>query len=320
MFILFRCSAGGNHGWGNVKRLELIYRALKKKYKFNYKFLVDTNFEVKNYLKAQKISYVSINKKNEDRVLKKIGKVDLSILELLYCSIKIQNKYKKISKKLIILDDITQKKYISDVLISCQKKFFKINKIAKCKFYNSYKYFPLTNNFNKYLKKKKIINKELKFITVFIGGSNYIKKYIAIAKTLKNTNYTVKFLIGVENSHRITQKIKKISKKFKVEINSNNIPKIIFNSDLVISGGGYTKIETAYLKTPLICLPIHLHQKKLIDDFNRTFNIKKKLKINLSNEIKNFNFINRLKLSNTFSKNFKQNGIFSLLEIINENL
>ena len=72
MFILFRCSAGGNHGWGNVKRLELIYRALKKKYKFNYKFLVDTNFEVKNYLKAQKISYVSINKKNEDRVLKRL--------------------------------------------------------------------------------------------------------------------------------------------------------------------------------------------------------------------------------------------------------
>ena len=54
MFIVFRCSAGGNHGWGNVKRLELIYNALKKKTKFSYKFLVDSNLEVKKYLRKKK--------------------------------------------------------------------------------------------------------------------------------------------------------------------------------------------------------------------------------------------------------------------------
>ena len=117
MFVLFRCSAGGNHGWGNIKRLELIYRALKKKYKIEYKFIVDSNSEINRYLKLKKINFISVNKKNEDQILKKIGPVDLSILELLYCTKKIQEKYKKISKKLIILDDITKRKYISDSLI-----------------------------------------------------------------------------------------------------------------------------------------------------------------------------------------------------------
>ena len=97
MFVLFRCSAGGNHGWGNIKRLELIYRALKKKYKFKYKFIIESNYEIKKYLELKKIDFISVNKKNEDQILKKIGLVDLSILELLRCS----KIYKKNIKKFL---------------------------------------------------------------------------------------------------------------------------------------------------------------------------------------------------------------------------
>ena len=155
MFIIFRCSAGGNHGWGNIKRLELIYNALKKKTKFSYKFLVDSNLEVKKYLRKKKINYISVTKKNEDKVLSKIKVIDISIIELLHFSLKIQKKYKKISKKLIILDDITKRKYISDILISCQKKIFDIKKTDNCKFFNDYKFFPVNKNFDKFIKRKK---------------------------------------------------------------------------------------------------------------------------------------------------------------------
>ncbi len=325
MFILFRCSAGGSHGWGNIKRLELIYKALKKKLSFKYKFIVDTNIDVKNYLKSKKINFISTNKKNEDQVLKKIGFVDLSIIELLHCSVKIQKKYKKISKKLVVLDDITKRKYISDILISCQNKNFIVNKIRNCKFYNDYSYFPVTDNFNKFIKKKKRINNKIKSIVVFIGGSNYIKKYLHLANILKKTKYDVTFLIGLENSNVILEKIKKVSRKFKVKINSNNIPKIIFCSDLVISGGGYTKIEAAYLKTPLLCISIHKHQNQLIDDFYFAFQINKKFvikenKISLIKGIKYLDYKNRRKISNKFSKKFKENGVLKILKIINEKL
>ena len=98
MFILFRCSAGGNHGWGNIKRLELIYNALKNKYRFNYKFIVDANLEVKKYLTVKKINFESVTQINENNILNKIGPVDFSILELLHCSIKIQKKYNQVNK------------------------------------------------------------------------------------------------------------------------------------------------------------------------------------------------------------------------------
>ena len=325
MFILFRCSAGGNHGWGNIKRLELIFRSLKKNHSFKYKFIINSNLEVENYLRSKKIDFISLNKNNEDKILKKINSVDLSILELLYCSLKIQKKYKKISKRLVIFDDIAKRNYISDVLISCQKKYFEIKKDDQCKHYNDYSYFPLTDNYDKYIKKKKKINKEIKIITVFIGGSNYIKDYIVLAKALSNTNYQVIFLIGLENSAKIFQKIKEISKRFKVKINSNNIPKYILNSDVVISGGGYTKIEVAYLKTPVLCIPIHNHQKELIKNFHDTFKIDKKLQ-NYSNKkdvisaLKYLNFKKRLKMSNIFSKKFKKNGVSNILKIINEKI
>ncbi len=323
MFIVFRCSAGGNHGWGNVKRLELIYNALKKKFKFNYKFLIDSNLEVKKYLRKKKISYISVTKKNEDKVLSKIKVIDISIIELLNCSLLIQKKYKKISKKLIILDDITKRKYISDILISCQKKINKIHKIKECKLYNDYSYFPLTQNFDKYIIKKKIINKEIKSIVILIGGSNYINIYICLAKILCRTNYKITFLIGEENSIKISKEIKKFSREFIVKIDSNEIPKNIFGADLVIAGGGYTKLEAAYLKTPMLCIRVHKHQEKLIQDFFKTFNLNNKLKIklnktNLFNAIKYLNYRQRHKISNIFLKKFKKNGVYKIIKIINE--
>ena len=260
---------------------------------------------------------------NEDKILSKFKDIDISIIELLHCSLKIQKKYKKISKKIIILDDITKRKYISDVLISCQKKYNKIHKIKECKLYNDYSFFPLTENFDKYIRKKKIINKEIKSIVIFIGGSNYIKIYICLAKIFCKTNYKITFLIGDENSLKISREIKKFSKDFVVKIDSNDIPKYIFEADLVIAGGGYTKLEAAYLKTPLLCLPVHKHQEKLIKDFFKTFNLNNKFKIKLNktiifNAIKYLNYHVRYDISNTFRKNFKINGVNKIIKIINE--
>ena len=94
-------------------------------------------------------------------------------------------------------------------------------------------------------------------------------------------------------------------------------------SDLVIAGGGYTKLEVAYLKTPLLCLPVHKHQEKLIQDFYKTFNFNNKLKIKFNktsifNAIKYLSYLKRFEISNIFLKKFKRNGVYKILKIINE--
>ena len=168
MFILFRCSAGGKLGWGNLKRLEIIFEYLKNKKNFKYLFVVNSNPEVKKYLKSKNIKYICVNNYNEKKKIQKFQNIDLSIIELLNCSPKIQKYYKEISNRLVVLDDITKNYYISDILISCQKKDFKIYKNKSCKFYNDYKYFPVHKSFNNYLIKKKNINKIIKKITIFL--------------------------------------------------------------------------------------------------------------------------------------------------------
>lgn len=325
MFLLFRCTAGGNQGWGNLKRLELILNFLKKNINFDYKFIINKHKDVENYLKVKKIKYISLNNnlKNEKKILKKFKNVDISILELLHCNLNIQKIYKKISSKLIILDDITKKKYISDILISCQRKNFIPKKNTSCKFYNDFSYFPLKSSFNKFISKSKKTKKNINKVTVFLGGSDYSKLIIKIAKKLKDTKLDVTFLIGLENSHYTLKRIKTISNKFKVLIDSKQIPKILYNSDLVISGGGYTKIEVAYLKTPMICIPVHNHQKLLIRQFYKAFKIKIinsriLFKENLKNEIQKMDYEKRLIIKKNFSKFFIENGINKIFKLINE--
>ena len=50
-----------------------------------------------------------------------------------------------------------------------------------------------------------------------------------------------------------------------------NLAEILFKSDLVISGGGYSKIEAAAVGTPQISIAIHKHQVNLLKNFKKKF-------------------------------------------------
>ena len=39
---------------------------------------------------------------------------------------------------------------------------------------------------------------------------------------------------------------------------------------MAIVGGGYIKIETAYVKTPMAVFPVQKHQMKLVKDFKNS--------------------------------------------------
>ena len=71
----------------------------------------------------------------------------------------------------------------------------------------------------------------------------FISKYLNIAKLLSKKNYNIDFIIGYEIKKKYLMKILKLNKKFKTYIAPKNLPKLLFKSDLIISGGGYTKIE-----------------------------------------------------------------------------
>ena len=321
MKCVIRCSSGGGEGWGNLFRILVLRENLIRNFKSKVYLVINGNAQVKKYLKSKKIQFISIKKNNqkiEKKKIKNIGLVDLAIIEMLNPTINIQKTYVKISKKLVILDDILKNNYISDVLISGQNTKIKPKRLLKTKFFSGYKYFPFNKNFENFINKKKTIEQNIKKISICLGGSLYKNYLLKIAEQLKSFK-DVNFIIGAELTTSFKLKLLKINKNFKIIHLPKNIPYLLFSSDLVITGGGYTKIETACVGTPLIGIAVHNHQIPLLKEFDKKFNIDflKLSEINiLKKTIKNLTLKKRIFQNNKFKRYFKINGVNRIISKI----
>ena len=85
-----------------------------------------------------------------------LNRSDLTIIEMLNPNLKLQNLYMQKSEKVIILDDVLENKYKIDLLISCQNTSKKPLVSKKTIFHSGYKFFPFKEEFNKFLKKRKV--------------------------------------------------------------------------------------------------------------------------------------------------------------------
>ena len=321
MLSYLRCSAGGNEGWGNLFRLLIIREYLLKKLESKVILIINNNQKIKKFLtKKNKLfefkKKVWISKKKID----KLNKSDLTIIEKLNPSIKLQNIYIRKSNKVIVLDDILENKYKVDLLISCQKTFKKPSISKKTKFYSGYEYFPFRSEFNSFFNKKKKIKKEIKNITIFLGGSSYEKFNYKVAQRIKNYDGT-RFILGGELDLKFKKKLLEINKTFKVLQLPKNLAEILFKSDLVISGGGYSKIEAAAVGTPQISIAIHKHQVTLLKNFKKKFKTRYIILKNiddLNKIIESFNFKKRFLESKNYKRFFSQNGIEKIFKKIGQ--
>jgi len=312
--IYFRTSAGGKEGWGNIFRLLTIYQILKKKEKFNNLFIFQGNNFVSKHLKSNNIRNIKLKNKvsliDEEKILKKIGNSDITIMEMLDCNFYRQKIYKKYTKKLIVFDDILKNKYCSDKLICAQ---YTKKKIKNINFYSGYNYFPIRKDFANFQNKNKKINKKIKKILVCLGGSAYKGANMKLLKYFLKKKYYVTFILGDENKTNF--KNLKLPKNINFKYKIKNLSKYIFNSDLVISGGGYVKIESAHLGTPMITLPVQKHQLELVKNFKLKFNVSyldfhSKLKYKLVDKlIAKYTYKFRLKLRKKFNLTFKKKRI-----------
>ena len=112
----------------------------------------------------------------------------------------------------------------------------------------------------------------------------------------------------------LKKNLKKINKDFKIHINHKEIPKILFNSDFVICGGGYSKIEVSYLKLHLYLSVCKITQNIIAKNFKSNFGIDmiEYNKLNFSNLTKSIfkmNYAKRKRMANKFSRYFSSNGI-----------
>ena len=298
--IFFRTKGSQPQGWGNVIRQIIIAQKLEKNFKIF--FFVEGDKDLFLYLKKNYPKVIllknCIGLKKEKEILKNFPKPDFSIIEMLHPNPKLQSLYKSITKKkIIVYDDLLTSRYISDFLISCQKTNRKPKLFSKVKFLNDYSYFPVSDKVLKIKNKKKKINKKIKIVSVILGGSYYSLTYCKILNCLLNFNFKkIIFVISNKKFLQTKKKLKKLDKSIEVLKNIKNPEKILFESDLAIVGGGYTKIEAALVNTPFIPIQTHNHQKELITSFMK--------KLKLTRKLKNNKF--DLKKKNNFSPKFRQ--------------
>ena len=129
----------------------------------------------------------------------------------------------------------------------------------------------------------------------------------------------VKFIVGAELKNQFIKKIKKINDRFNIIYLPKNLPKIIFDSDIVISGGGYAKMEVAFIGTPQISIAVHKHQIDLLNKFKKKFNINylqiSQLKF-IKNEICKMNYKKRVNQYLKYKKYFNRNGVDKIISKI----
>ena len=335
MNITFRTNAGREYGWGNIIRLYNFYVYLiKEKPNYNYRFFVQGDNEVFNFLKKKKIRFIKLKDQlsidEELRVLKKNKENDILICEMLDLSYERQTMYKRIYKKVIVFDDLINQKYNANFVICAQEwPSYQNIKISNnnTQFLLGYDYFIFSKFYENYRKKRltKKISKKINSIVIVLGGGDYDLAYMNTALAIKKMNLNIKitFILGFASISKKTKIIKKILPNATIKSNIANISKYLYNSDLAIVGGGYTKVESAFLLTPCIIISVQWHQIPLADYFAKITNSPHlgyyKLfddKIMIENIRKLSSFKKRKKISQKYLKLFKNNSPNYLIEKI----
>jgi UDP-2,4-diacetamido-2,4,6-trideoxy-beta-L-altropyranose hydrolase len=309
--VYLRSRGGGKQGWGNIYRLITIYELIKKKY--DCLFIFEGNQEVANFVKKKKIKYIrlkeNISLNQEQLIIDRLDSAHLSIIEMLDCSYSRQKIYKKKSNKLIVFDDILNKRYCADQVISGQYKS-KLKKIKNLR--SGYEFYPLKKEFENYKNKKKKIKKQIEKVLICLGGSSYNLGNEKMYNFFKNKNYRTTIIKGDEQK-KLNFKTDSKNTNILFKNKSKNLAKLIYESDIVITGGGYIKIETAFLKTPMLVLPVQRHQLELVKDFKKYCSVPF---LNYSSRLNNriielffnkYNYKYRYQMNKTLSNKFRNN-------------
>jgi len=240
MKVLFITSYG-KEGYGHLVRCIAMSEAFKQ-LKIKYKFLINNKKNIKsNYLKKNEIESCFNWYKKKTKTISIIKKFDIIIVD----SLKIKKNYlikiKQASKFLIYINDYTRWK-INDVL-HIDWTLFRKKKLNQLEILG-HRFVPLRKEFK--VSKKYKINKKIKNIFVFFGGSDLRN----LSK--KTVSYFVKYHKDININVVTKKKINYKNVKCFNLLGAKTLIKILLKSDLVVTSGGQTLYELAHLGIPSI--------------------------------------------------------------------
>ncbi len=289
MQIFVRVDSGTNMGTGHVIRcitLAMQLRKMKFKVEFitkkldgNVSELIKKNGFKAHYLERRITTKKSTNadSKQTINVIRKNSKIPpILIIDHYKLDIRWERELRKFVKKIIVIDDLADRKHDCDLLID--QNFYdnlenRYNKLVAKKAVKLLgpKYAMLRNEFLVFRKKVQV-RKEFKKLLISFGGTdptNETKKVVSSIKILKNKRLKKVYVVmGGTNKNKIKKLCDSIPNVI-LHYNVKNIAKLMHKSDFAIGAGGSTIWERMCLGLPTYVSTVATHQEETTNALGR---------------------------------------------------
>ncbi|MGJ0331795.1 UDP-2,4-diacetamido-2,4,6-trideoxy-beta-L-altropyranose hydrolase [Aliarcobacter cryaerophilus] len=271
MNILIRANSSSSIGTGHIMR-DLV---LAKQYK-NKNIIFATQDLVGNINhKIIEAGYkIELLKSNDFKELNKLVKkfeIDMIVIDSYDIDYNFEKKLKEdnSSLKIFVLDD-TYEKHFCDILLNhniyADEKKYK-NKVPKhCELRCGDKYTLLRDEFLEAKKAKKRVKKKNQTIFLGLGGADHKNLNIKILKVVEKFKKSLKVNLVTTTANKNLEELKKYCKDKKwinLQINSNEVAKLMSKSDFAIVTPSVTANEIFYLDLPMITIKTAKNQNQM---------------------------------------------------------
>ena len=262
MNILIRADSSSSIGTGHIMRdLVLAKQYLDDNIIFATQNL-EGNINHKIIEAGYKIELLKSNNFEElNELIKKLN-IDMLIIDNYDINYDFEKKLKDLNPnlKIFVLDD-TYEKHFCDILlnhnISADKKKYK-NKVPNhCELRCGSKYTLLRDEFLEAKKAKKKVKKKIKTIFLSLGGADHKNLNIKILKVIEKFKKDLQVNLVTTTANKNLEELKEYCKDKKwvnLQINSNEVAKLMIQSDFAIATPSVTANEIFYLDLPFIAI------------------------------------------------------------------
>lgn len=314
MNIVFRVDSSTKMGLGHLMRCLTLADALHKKNHKIYFICRELEGNLISHIKYEVLILPrSNNFQSNDIYLNWLGasqeldaeqtikvfpkNVDLLIVDSYTLDISWHTIIRAYAKKIIVIDDLANKKFDCDLLLNQNlgslKEDYKDKVSKKCKLLLGCKYALLRPEFSnlrlKALEKRKQ-TKEIENILICMGGSDSLNLTYKVLEQINDFS-KVTVVLGAASTHIEMIKRYAQDKNFDVVVDANNMSELMLNADIAIGAAGSTSWERCCLGLPTLQLIISENQQetaKKLEQSGATLTVKN-LQEDLNLLLSNFN-------------------------------
>ncbi|RXJ95491.1 UDP-2,4-diacetamido-2,4,6-trideoxy-beta-L-altropyranose hydrolase [Arcobacter sp. AHV-9/2010] len=262
MNILIRADSSSYIGTGHIMRdLVLVKQYTNENIIFATQNL-DGNINHKIIEAGYKIELLKSNDFEElNELIKKLN-IDMIIIDNYDIDYDFEKRLKEENKnlKIFVFDD-TYEKHFCDILLNhniyADEKKYKKKVPNNCELRCGSKYTLLRDEFLEAKKAKKRVKKKNKTIFLAMGGADHKNLNIKILKVVEKFKKSLKVNLVTTTANKNLEELKgycKDKKWINLQINSNEVAKLMSKSDFAIVTPSVTANEIFYLDLPMIAI------------------------------------------------------------------